>query len=47
MIQKWVALGLVALAFLGFVAERPLNAYNPRQGGVTKGRVLGAAWQYP
>ena len=46
MIQKWVALGLVALAFLGFVAERRLNAYNPRQGGVTKVRVLVSAWQY-
>ena len=44
--QKWIALGLVSLAALGFVAERRLNIYNPRQGGVTKVRVLVASWQY-
>ncbi len=44
--QKWIALGLVSLAALGFVAERRLNIYNPRQGRVTKVRVLVASWQY-
>ena len=46
MLQKWIALGLVGLAVVGFVAERRLNAYNPRQGGITKVRVLVSAWQY-
>ena len=46
MLQKWIALALVGLAVIGFVAERRLNAYNPRQGGVTKVRVLVSAWQY-
>ena len=44
--QKWISLGLVGLAIVGFVAERRLNAYNPRQGGVTRVRVMVASWQY-
>ena len=44
--QKWISLGLVGLALLGFVIERRLNVYIPRQGGVTRVRVLVAAWQY-
>ncbi len=44
--QKWIALGLVGLAALGFVAERRLNIYDPRGGGVTKVRVVVSSWQY-
>jgi ABC-type glycerol-3-phosphate transport system substrate-binding protein len=44
--QKWISLGLVGLAVLGFVAERRLNIYDPHQGGKTKVRVLVASWQY-
>jgi ABC-type glycerol-3-phosphate transport system substrate-binding protein len=44
--QKWVGLALVGVALAGFAAERRLNVYNPRQGGVTRVRVLVAAWQF-
>jgi ABC-type glycerol-3-phosphate transport system substrate-binding protein len=44
--QKWLSLSLVGLALLGFVAERRLNIYEPRQGRVTRVRVLVAAWQF-
>jgi len=44
--QKWIALGLLGTALIGFIAERRLNVYDPRQGGVTKVRVLVASWQF-
>jgi ABC-type glycerol-3-phosphate transport system substrate-binding protein len=44
--HKWVSLGLVGLALLGFAAERRLNVYTPRQGGVTKVRLLVSSWQF-
>jgi ABC-type glycerol-3-phosphate transport system substrate-binding protein len=44
--QKWIALSLVGLAVIGFVAERRLNVYDPYHGGKTKVRVLVASWQY-
>ena len=44
--QKWISLALVALLLLGFAAERRLNVYNPRRGGVTTVRVMVDSWQY-
>jgi ABC-type glycerol-3-phosphate transport system substrate-binding protein len=44
--QKWFSLILVGLALAGFAAERRLNIYHPRQGGVTRVRVMVDAWQY-
>jgi len=44
--QKWIALALVGLAVSGFIAERRLNVYHPRQGGVTRVRVMVDSWQY-
>ena len=44
--HKRVGLAIVALILFGFVAERRLNVYQPRQGGVTTVRVMVDAWQY-
>jgi len=44
--QKWCSLILLGLALTGFLAERRLNIYHPRQGGVTRVRVMVDAWQY-
>ena len=44
--QKWISLALVALMLAGFAAERRLNVYNPRRGGVTRVRVMVDSWQY-
>jgi len=44
--QKKVSLAIIALLLLGFAAERRLNTYNPRRGGVTTVRVMVDSWQY-
>jgi len=44
--HKQVSLAMVVLIIFGFIAERRLNAYNPRQGGVTTVRVMVDSWQY-
>ncbi len=44
--QKWFSLTLIALMLLGFAAERRLNVYHPRRGGVTTVRVMVDSWQY-
>jgi ABC-type glycerol-3-phosphate transport system substrate-binding protein len=45
-VHKAISLVLVGLLLLGFVAERRLNTYNPRRGGVTTVRVMVDSWQY-
>jgi len=45
-VQKTIALGVVGLLLLGFAAERRLNTYDPRRGGVTTVRVMVDSWQY-
>ena len=44
--QKTISLTIVALLLLGFAAERRLNTYQPRRGGVTTVRVMVDSWQY-
>ncbi len=44
--HKRVALLAIGVLLLGFLAERRLNTYNPRSGGVTRVRVMVDAWQY-
>jgi ABC-type glycerol-3-phosphate transport system substrate-binding protein len=44
--HKQISLAMIALIVLGFAAERRLNVYTPRQGGVTTVRVMVDAWQY-
>jgi multiple sugar transport system substrate-binding protein len=44
--QKWFSLTLIALMLIGFAAERRLNVYHPRRGGVTTVRVMVDSWQY-
>jgi ABC-type glycerol-3-phosphate transport system substrate-binding protein len=46
MMHKRIALGIVAIILVGFVAERRLNVYTARRGGVTTVRVMVDAWQY-
>jgi ABC-type glycerol-3-phosphate transport system substrate-binding protein len=44
--QKTISLTIVALLLLGFAAERRLNTYQPRRGGITTVRVMVDSWQY-
>lgn len=44
--HKTIALTIMGLLLIGFAAERRLNTYTPRQGGVTTVRVMVDSWQY-
>jgi ABC-type glycerol-3-phosphate transport system substrate-binding protein len=44
--HKRIVLTAVGLVLVAFVAERRLNTYVPRRGGVTRVRVMVDAWQY-
>ncbi len=44
--HKTISLALLGILFLGFAAERRLNIYHPRKGGITSVRVMVDSWQY-
>jgi len=45
-VLKAISLAIVGMLLIGFIAERRLNTYTPRRGGVTTVRVMVDSWQY-